>query len=271
MPWRGRISLAKAPGQPGSTDKTAAAADEVAAFFGQAAPGDFDASGQTVAYHGPQEWSYRRFVLHYAHLCVAAGGVDAFCIGSELRGLTQVRDSAEGYPAVRALVELAEDLRTILGPDARIGYAADWSEYFGHQPADGSGDVLYHLDPLWSSPAIDFVGIDNYMPLSDWRDGKSHADASAGSVYNLAYLTGNVAGGEGFDWYYADAAGRDAQHRLPISDGAYGENWVFRYKDLVSWWSRPHVNRPGGAKAAAPTGWQPGRSRSGSPSSAARR
>ena len=110
-------------------------------------------------------------MLHYAHLCALAGGVDAFCIGSEMRGLTQIRDSADGYPAVRALCTLAEEVRAILGPDTRIGYAADWSEYFGHQPADGSGDVLYHLDPLWASPAIDFVGIDNYMPLSDWRDG----------------------------------------------------------------------------------------------------
>ena len=257
VPWRGRITLDRAPGRGGSSDKTSVAATEVSGFFGSAVPADFHASGQTVVYDGPAEWSYRRFVLHYAHLCAMSGGVEAFCIGSELRGLTQVRDSADGYPVVRELVRLAEDVRTIVGPSTKIGYAADWSEYFGHHPADGSGDVFYHLDPLWSSPAIDFVGIDNYMPLSDWRDGKSHADAAAGSIYDLDYLTGNVAGGEGFDWYYADAAGRDAQDRLAISDGAYGEDWVFRYKDLVSWWSKPHVNRPGGVKMASATEWQP--------------
>ena len=257
VPWRGRITLAKAPGRTGSSDKTAAAAAEVAAFFGEATAGDFRGSGHTVEYEGPAEWSYRRFVLHYAHLCALAGGVDAFCIGSEMRGLTHIRDSADGYPAVRALVELADEVRAILGPDTKIGYAADWSEYFGHQPGDGSGDVLYHLDPLWASPSIDFIGIDNYMPLSDWRDGTGHADAGAGSIYDLAYLKGNVAGGEGYDWYYADAEGRAAQERVPISDGAYGEDWVFRYKDLVSWWSNPHVNRLGGVKVAAPTAWQP--------------
>ena len=159
----------------------------------------------------------------------------------------------------------------ILGPDTRIGYAADWSEYFGHQPGDGSGDVFYHLDPLWASPAIDFIGIDNYMPLSDWRDGAGHADRAAGSIYDLAYLKGNVAGGEGYDWYYADTAGRAAQDRIPIRDGAYGEDWVFRYKDLVSWWSRPHFNRPGGARRRRRRPGSRGRSRSGSPSSAARR
>jgi len=257
VPWRGRITLDDAPGRAGSADKTAAAAEEVDAFFGTAQPSDFQPDSDGVGYHGPGEWSYRRFILHYAHLCAIAGGVGAFCIGSEMRSLTQVRDGSHSYPAVRQLRRLAADVRSILGPNVKVGYAADWSEYFGHQPADESGDVVYHLDPLWADPDIDFVGIDNYMPLSDWRDGLNHADADAGSIYDLEYLKRNVAGGEGFEWYYADKAGRDAQDRLPISDGAYGEPWVFRYKDLVSWWAKPHVNRVGGVKAAGPTEWVP--------------
>ena len=48
-------------------------------------------------------------VLHYAHLAVAAGGVDAFVICSELRGLTQVRSDASSYPFVAALAGLAAD------------------------------------------------------------------------------------------------------------------------------------------------------------------
>ena len=35
-----------------------------------------------------------------------------------------------------------QDVRSILGAGTKIGYAADWSEYFGHHPDDGSGDVL---------------------------------------------------------------------------------------------------------------------------------
>ena len=257
VPWRGRITLDRAPGRAGSSDKSAAAADEVAVFFGRAALGDFRIDDGKVVYDGPEEWSYRRFALHYAHLCALSGGVDAFCIGSELRGLTQIRSSADSYPVVEALCSLAADIRAVLGPGVKIGYAADWSEYFGHQPADGSGDVLFNLDPLWASPAIDFVGIDNYMPLSDWREATSHADAGYGSIYNLDYLRGNVAGGEGYDWYYADQGGRAVQDRLPITDGAYGEDWIFRYKDLVSWWSKPHVNRVGGVKVSGSTAWQP--------------
>ena len=40
-PWRGRITVDPAPGQPGTPDKTAAAATQLAAFVGTAAPADF--------------------------------------------------------------------------------------------------------------------------------------------------------------------------------------------------------------------------------------
>jgi hypothetical protein len=258
-PWRGRITCAPAPGQPGSPDKTAAAATQVAAFVGTASISDFAIVDGAVVYSGPAEWSYRRFILHYAHLAAAAGGVNAFLIGSEMRGLTWVRDSASTYPFVAALATLAADVKSVLGPSTKVSYAADWSEYFGHQPPDGSGDVYFHLDPLWSSSSIDAVAIDVYWPLSDWRDGASHADRLAGtpSIYDLAYLSGNILAGEGYDWYYASSAARDAQTRSPITDGAYGKPWVYRFKDIRSWWLSQHFNRPGGVESGSPTAWVP--------------
>ncbi|MEM1233685.1 MAG: glycoside hydrolase TIM-barrel-like domain-containing protein, partial [Pseudomonadota bacterium] len=258
FPWRGRITLDVAPGRPGSSDRSAGSEAEVAAFMGTAQPSDFDVNGTSVRYEGPDDAGYRRFILHYAHLCAAAGGVDAFCIGSEMRGLTQIRGAGDSFPAVEALRVLAADCRAILGDECDISYAADWSEYFGYQPQDGSGSVYYHLDPLWADPVIDFIGIDNYMPLSDWRDGQDHADSDAGSIYALDYLAGNVAGGEGYDWYYASEAARNAQIRTPITDGAYGEPWVFRYKDIRGWWENHHHDRVGGVRAQFPTDWQPG-------------
>ncbi|ANT61325.1 host specificity protein [Salipiger sp. CCB-MM3] len=256
LPWRGRITLSAAPGRARSPDGTTAAEDEVAAFFGSAAAADFSVQEGGVSYAGPDEWSFRRFILHQAALCAAAGGVAAFCIGSEMRGLTQIR-GASGFPAVAALRALAAECRALLGPEVKIGYAADWSEYFGYHPQDGSGDVYFHLDPLWSDPQIDFIGIDNYMPLSDWRDGDDHADAAWGAIYDPGYLMSNVEGGEGFDWYYPSAEAREAQRRVAITDGAHGEPWVYRYKDLRSWWSNLHHERIGGVRQAPPTGWEP--------------
>ncbi|MFV0368267.1 MAG: glycoside hydrolase/phage tail family protein, partial [Hyphomicrobiaceae bacterium] len=258
-PWRGRITCDPAPGRPGSPDKTAAATFQVANFVGTATPAHFSIVGENVVYSGPAEWSFRRMVLHYAHLAKAAGGVDAFVIGTELRGLSGVRSDAATFPFVDALVSLASDVKNVLGPGTKITYAADWSEYFGYQPSDGSSDVYFHLDKLWSSPAIDAIGIDLYWPLSDWRDGRGHADYLAGtrSIYDLGYLSGNVTGGEGFDFYYAAQADRDAQVRTPITDGL-GKPWVFRFKDLKTWWSEQHFNRPGGIEAALPTDWIPG-------------
>ena len=110
-PWRGRITCDPAPGEPGSPDKTAAVSTEVATFLGAAGAGDFFASGSGVGYSGPAEWSYRRMVLHYAHLAALAGGVDAFLIGSELRGLTTLRSDASTYPFVAGLKTLAGDVR----------------------------------------------------------------------------------------------------------------------------------------------------------------
>ena len=258
-PWRGRITCYPAAEQSGTADKTAAAGSQVASFFGTAAPGDFSISGSEASYHGGDGWSFRRFVLHNAALATAAGGVDGFLIGSEMVGLSTIRSDAGAYPAVAALKALAADCVELLGSGTEVGYAADWTEYYGHQPRDGSGDVFFHLDPLWSDPHIAFVGVDWYAPLADWRDGGDHLDALAGFAgpYDPAYLAANVAGAEGFDWFYADDASRLAQTRTPISDGAYGEPWVYRPKDIVNWWSNAHHDRPGGVRSAASTAWAP--------------
>ncbi|SUZ32940.1 hypothetical protein ROE7235_02706 [Roseibaca ekhonensis] len=456
LPWRGRITCAPAAGFSGTVDQTAAAAAQVAALFGAAMPSDFTVTGENVAWTGGVDWGLRRMILHYAHLCTVAGGVDAFLIGSEMRGLTTIRAENDTFPAVQAFRDLAADVRGVLGSTTRISYAADWSEYFGHHvteagdtaPTDFSGitlstpilagdykvyvpqlvpdftsgwrlhvysggptidladlslgsslsqtgpdsqatyyaihdlwigdvplgteltytdimtiqqgssigpcndvltlygltqtkidsvlpdglrmasfasviasrnliesdpgdhprslsytrdnadivalrivlqleepyysgnfdklvsysapvlplassepvtSVFFHLDPLWADPEIGFIGIDNYMPLSDWRDGSAHLDAEAGwpTVYDRAYLQANIEGGEGFDWFYASDADRTAQIRTPVEDGSEGKPWVFRYKDLNAWWSNLHFDRPGGVESGSPTAWIP--------------
>lgn len=239
-PWRGRITCDAAPTQPQTADKTVAARAQVTAFS-----------------EGSE--GYRRMVLHYAALAAEIGGVDGLLIGSELRGLTQLRDHTGGFPFVEQLVQLAADVRSIVGPRTKITYGADWSEYFGYHPQDGSGDVLFHLDPLWASPAIDAVGIDNYMPLADWRD----ADLAAANPDGFRVpddrraMQAQITAGEGFNWYYASSADRATRLRTPITDGGAGKPWVFRPKDIGSWWSNWHHDRIGGVELAQPTDWVP--------------
>lgn len=232
FPWRGRIGV--------SEDGTAAARSEIDRFVN-------GANG------------FRRFILHHASLAAQAGGVEAFLIGSEMVGLTRVRDEAGAFPFVEALVSLAAEVKALL-PGAKVSYAADWTEYGAYVPADGSGDVLFPLDALWASPDVDFVAIDWYPPLGDWRDGDDHLDALAGyrAADDPAYLAAQIAGGEAYDWYYAGPAARDAQVRTPINDTAYGEHWVFRAKDLAGWAGNAHHERRGGVRNALPTGWVPG-------------
>lgn len=259
LPWRGRITTSLAPGIDGSPDGTSQADTQVAAFLGTVTAADFTIGDGTVRYDGPDEWSLSRFILHYAALCAAAGGVEAFCVGSELRALTQIR-GANGFPVVEGLRVLTAQVRLLLGEDTDLGYAADWSEYWGY--ASPEGDRYFHLDPLWADDAIDFIGIDNYMPLSDWRDtdwrtGETHLDAAeADAIYELPYLMGNIEGGEGYDWFYHSDTARAAQIRTPITDGAYNEPWVWRYKDLRGWWGNDHYERIGGVRQSSPTPWQ---------------
>ena len=267
-PWRGRITCHPAAGQSGTVDKTATAGTQVAAFFGACLASHVTVSvnastdAVTTSYSGPAEWGLRRFILHYAKLCAAvnaidAGTIDAFLIGSELRALCLVRDSATNFPAVVRLRTLAADVKGILGGGVKVSYAADWSDYNGYRPADGSNDVFFHLDPLWADSNIDFVGIDWYAPLADWRDGTGHLDRIAGapSIYDRVYLQSNIEGGEFFSWFYASDTARNNQTRTTITDGAYGKPWVFRSKDLRNWWLNRHYDRPGGVENGSPTAW----------------
>ena len=250
FPWRGRITC-----YPQLVENTSAVNGQIENFFGTAKLTDFSIENGVPNYNGIDEFSYRRFILHYANLAKISGGIDRFAIGSEMVGLTTLRGANESYPAVQKLVELAADVKTILPSQTAITYAADWSEYFGHHI---DNDVTFHLDPLWSSEAVDAIGIDAYFPLSDWRDGELHLDTErAEDVYDLSYLKSQMEGGEGYDYFYASGADRDAQIRTPITDGAADKPWVFRYKDLRNWWSQPHYNRRDGSELITPTNWVP--------------
>ncbi|MHB8885804.1 MAG: baseplate megatron protein TIM-barrel domain-containing protein [Methylovirgula sp.] len=195
-PWRGRITYA-------GSDVSSAATNAINAFLGPATPSDFtqDPAYLTVLYSGSlTDYTYRRMILHYANLCVLAGGVDLFLIGSELRGLEAVRGPAwtkagttgsDGkvtwdYPFVAGLIQLSDDVRSIFdaasltknlsGLRNLIAYSADWSDWMGFQHPGENGQWP-HLDQLFAHANIDLVAFDNYLPLSDWTTGNGGLDA----------------------------------------------------------------------------------------------
>ncbi len=194
--WRGEITYQ-------GTDISSAATAAIAAFLGAAAPSQFsrDTTNLTVYYSGTAtDYTYRRMTLHYASLCVVAGGVDLFLLGSEFRGLETLRGPAwtkagttggDGrvtwdYPFVAGLMQLADDVRSVFdnagltkdttGLHNLISYSADWSAWMGVQHSGENGQWP-HLDQLYAHANIDLVAFDNYLPLSDWTTGNGGLDA----------------------------------------------------------------------------------------------
>jgi len=195
-PWRGQITYDGA-------DLSSAATIAVDNFLGSATTADFtrDNVNLTVAYSGsPTDYTFRRMILHYANLCVVAGGVDLFLLGSELRGIEVIRGPAwtqagatggDGkvtwdYPFVAGLIQLSNDVRSVFDAAGLtkdtvnlhnlISYSPDWSVWMGYQHPGENGQWP-HLDQLYGSANIDIVCFDNYLPLSDWTTGDGGLDA----------------------------------------------------------------------------------------------
>lgn len=158
---------------------------------------------------------YNAYINHYADL--VKDKVDAFIIGSELIGLTSVQDTDNSFPAVDALVALAASVKTTVGASVKVSYAADWSEY--HHTTGG----WYHLDPLWSSSSIDFIGIDAYFPLTDIPQDKT---------YDKQTLIDAWTSGEGYEWIYTNAA---RTMKATLEDR-------YAWKNISWWWNNNHVN-----------------------------
>ncbi len=170
------------------------------------------------------EHGYNNFILHYARL--VKDKVDAFIIGSELIGLTKIKDQNNKFPAVDALITLAKQVKQIMGERVKISYAADWSEY--HHTDNG----WYNLDSLWASESIDFIGIDAYFPLTNVTT----------SIQTEEEIIKGWQSGEGYEYYYSD---KEKTKKYPL--GA-----AYAWKNIGYWWANEHIN-PDGLKTA----WRP--------------
>lgn len=156
---------------------------------------------------------YNNYILHYANL--TRNKVDAFIIGTEMKGLTQVQNGAN-FPAVTEFVNLAAQVKTIMGATTKVSYAADWSEYH-------SINGWYNLDSLWASPNIDFIGIDAYFPLTNRPQN---------NIYNLQEVMDGWTSGEGYDFYFTNPERTEQASLTPL----------FAWKNIAWWWSNNHTN-----------------------------
>lgn len=158
---------------------------------------------------------YNEFILHYANLL--KGKVDAFVIGSEMQDLTQSADERYSYsdprryPAVLEFINLAQQVKVVLGPDVIVTYAANWAEYHHDKSS------FHHLDSLWMSKWIDVIGIDAYLPITN----KSMGDISIEDIKE------GWASGELWDYYY------DRNKKASIMP-----EWGL--KQIEYWWSNEH-------------------------------
>lgn len=156
---------------------------------------------------------YNEYIKHYANLL--KGYVDVFIIGSELCGITSIKDENNNFPAVDELIGLAEAIRGILGNNVLISYAADYREYH---------DInnWYALDKLWANENIDFIGINAYFPLTNLPQ-----DSITKDIIKSGWKSG-----EGYDYVYLNG-------KQELIESKYA------YKNIEYWWVNRHINLNG--------------------------
>lgn len=178
--------------------------------------GNIISSLDKVKHFFEKNGGYNEFILHYARLL--SNKVDAFIIGTELKGLTAIHDQDNNFPAVDNLINLAKKVRDILGENVKISYAASWQEY--HHEQNG----WYNLDKLWSSQYIDFVGINAFYPFE------------ITNKYDQEDVIRSWTGGEGYH-YSQD------ENEIKMIEQEYAQ------KNFNWWWENYHIN-PDGRKSS---------------------
>lgn len=174
---------------------------------------------------------YNRFIRHYTQLSVGGRAlknyIDAFIIGSEMENMTRYNSGGNTFPAVTQFKSLAALVQSDLGGGPLVSYAANWGEYH-------STGGYYNMDALWADPNIDFVGIDAYFPLTPDLPQSQITEARVKEYWEK---------GEGWDYYFTDAAAHTGQT-------SFGGDPTYAWKNVEYWWANAHTHLGGGA-----TGW----------------
>ncbi|MBA8667877.1 glycoside hydrolase TIM-barrel-like domain-containing protein [Holosporaceae bacterium 'Namur'] len=172
---------------------------------------------------------YAKFIIHYTTLEYESKKlkdyISNFIIGSEFRDLLKYKNSNNEFIAVDKLIILTNKVKSELGEKIKLTYAANWDEY--HHTDNG----WHHLDSLWASDNIDYIGINAYFPLTDNLPQK-----------NISYdiIKEGWQSGEYYD-YIKDKNGK----QIPIEP-----KWAI--KNIEYWWKNYHYNPDGKV-----TKWRP--------------
>ncbi len=184
----------------------------ISTWWGTYTPNDFSTANGVPFNNNTDsklgEWSYSRFIYHYARLCQIAGGVGYFCLG--IGNPSMMTNSSD----MRSMTNTAYTVLRAINSTTKYGYISGWEHY--------------QYPDLWQD--ADFIGIDYNIPISDWRDGIYHQDYldGANSIYDIDYLKSNVLGGEEYEWYYASEDDREHQRRTDLTTRR-------GYKDVFGW------------------------------------
>ena len=161
---------------------------------------------------------YNEFILSYA--TALKDYVDVFLIGSELVNLTSLQNPEDlSFPAVDELINLAKQVKEILGNNVKVSYAANYKEYH-------NCNNWYNLDKLWACEYIDFVGINAYFPLTNLPQ-----DSINKEIIKQGWFSG-----EEYDYKIVNG------NRV-LLDPKYA------CKNIKYWWENSHTN-PNGTKTA---------------------
>lgn len=203
------------------------AESQSAVFFGTATVTDYVQTTDSVDCLLPTEFSYRRFIFHYVNLCIKAGGVDGFIIGSKLPLLTLTTANA-----IDNFIDIAQQTKLTL--NCLVSYEASMFEYGGQYSITGP-TLSFPLDPLWAEDSIDFVSVKFDAEWTDWRADNQGDATQYTSIYDTSYLHYTLKRGINSDYIYADDTARNAGTKTVITD------WYRKLKDFLSWVSLPHT------------------------------
>ncbi len=152
-PWRGRITCYPAPGRPGTPDKTGTAASR--------SPPSSEAPRLAISVGRQRHGLFRARRMDLSALCCCISRIwppslasIALSSGRKWLGLDDPIRCRN--LSVRHGLEDAGGRRPLdCGQRIKIGYRRTDRIQQSHRPGDGSGDVYFHLDPLWSDSNID--------------------------------------------------------------------------------------------------------------------